>query len=183
MVTAGTRSRGRTCGDWGAAYWWVVAIGAVFALARFSEAFLVLRAQQSGIAMALVPLVMVAMNVVYSTSAYPVGRLSDRIGRRGLLTLGLAVLVVADLILAAATHWAMVLGGVLLWGAHLGMTQGLLSAMVADTAPADLRGTAFGMFNLVSGVALLGASALAGVALGSVRRAGNLCDGGQLSEP
>lgn len=146
----------------GAAYWWVVAIGAVFALARFSEAFLVLRAQQSGIAMALVPLVMVAMNVVYSTSAYPVGRLSDRIGRRGLLTLGLAVLVVADLILAAATHWGMVLGGVLLWGVHLGMTQGLLSAMVADTAPADLRGTAFGMFNLVSGVAILGASALAG---------------------
>ncbi|MFC6689340.1 MFS transporter [Jhaorihella thermophila] len=155
----------------GAAYWWVVAIGAVFALARFSEAFLVLRAQQSGIAMALVPLVMVAMNVVYSTSAYPVGRLSDRIGRRGLLTLGLAVLVVADLILAAATHWAMVLGGVLLWGAHLGMTQGLLSAMVADTAPADLRGTAFGMFNLVSGVALLGASALAGGSgIGSARR-------------
>ncbi len=146
----------------GGAYWWVVAIGAIFALARFSEAFLVLRAQQSGIAMAFVPLVMVAMNVVYSTSAYPLGRLSDRIGRRGLLTLGLAVLIAADLTLAAATHWGVVLGGVLLWGGHLGMTQGLLSAMVADTAPADLRGTAFGMFNLVSGVAILFASALAG---------------------
>ncbi len=146
-----------------AAYWWVVGVGAVFTLARFSEAFLVLRAQQSGIAVALVPLVMVAMNVVYAASAYPFGKLSDRMSHKTLLGWGLVVLVAADLVLALEGHWATVLGGVALWGVHMGMTQGLLATMVADTAPADLRGTAFGFFNLVSGVAMLLASALAGL--------------------
>ena len=147
----------------GRPYWWVVAVGAVFTLARFSEAFLVLRAQQSGIATALVPLVMVAMNVIYSATAYPFGRLSDRMSHRKLLALGLVVLVAADLVLAAHSHWAVVLAGVALWGVHMGMTQGLLATMVADTAPADLRGTAFGFFNLVSGIALLAASVVAGL--------------------
>jgi MFS family permease len=146
-----------------AAYWWVVIVGAVFTLARFSEAFLVLRAQQSGIALALVPLVMVAMNVIYAASAYPFGKLSDRMRHKSLLALGLLVLIAADLVLAHDGHWSTVLAGVALWGIHLGMTQGLLATMVADTAPADLRGTAFGMFNLVSGVAMLVASALAGL--------------------
>ena len=146
-----------------AAYWWVVIVGAVFTLARFSEAFLVLRAQQSGIALALVPLVMVAMNAIYAASAYPFGKLSDRMRHRTLLGLGLLVLIAADLVLAHDGHWSTVLAGVTLWGIHLGMTQGLLATMVADTAPADLRGTAFGMFNLVSGVAMLVASALAGL--------------------
>ncbi|MCR6478464.1 MFS transporter [Variovorax sp. ZS18.2.2] len=146
-----------------AAYWWVVAIGAVFTLARFSEAFLVLRAQQSGIPMALVPLVMVAMNLVYALSAYPFGKLSDRMSHTLLLAFGLVVLIAADLVLAASNHWGVVLAGVALWGVHMGMTQGLLAAMVADTAPADLRGTAFGFFNLVSGLAMLAASVIAGL--------------------
>ena len=145
------------------AYWWVVGVGAVFTLARFSEAFLVLRAEQLGMALALVPLVMVAMNVVYSLTVYPFGKLSDRVSHHGLLLAGLSVLVLADVVLAVSTHWVGLLLGVALWGVHMGMTQGLLAAMVAAQAPADLRGTAFGFFNLVSGVALLAASVLAGL--------------------
>lgn len=147
----------------GRAYWWVACGGAVLSLARFSEAFLVLRAQQAGIPLALVPLVMVAMNGVYAVAAYPFGRLSDRMSRHALLAAGVAVLVVADLVLAMPGHWGVVLVGVALWGVHLAMTQGLLAAMVADEAPASLRGTAFGLFNLLSGVALLVASVLAGL--------------------
>lgn len=146
----------------GPAYGWVVGVGAALTLARFSEAFLVLRAQQSGVVMALVPLVMVAMNVVYAATAYPFGKLSDRVSHSTLLGGGLLVLVAADLVLASSHHWAVVLLGVALWGVHMGMTQGLLAAMVADTAPADLRGTAYGFFNLMLGLAMLLASALAG---------------------
>ena len=145
------------------AYWWVVAIGAVFMLARFSEAFLVLRAAEGGLPLALVPLVLIAMNVVYSLSAYPFGRLSDRISHTWLLALGLVVLIGADVVLAYSNEWRWVWLGVSLWGLHMGITQGLLATMVAEAAPADLRGTAFGFFNLVSGVALLIASALAGL--------------------
>ena len=122
-----------------------------------------LRAQQSGIALALVPLVMVAMNVVYAASAYPFGRLSDRVSHHGLLAIGLFVLLLADLVLAYDNGIATVLLGVALWGVHMGMTQGLLATMVAATAPAELRGTAFGFFNLVSGGAMLVASLLAGL--------------------
>lgn len=144
-------------------YWWVVGIGAVFTLARFSEAFLVLRAQQGGIPIALVPLVMVAMNLVYAVSAYPFGKLSDHMSHSKLLAIGLVVLIAADLVLAINDHWAVVLAGVALWGVHMGITQGLLATMVADTAPADLRGTAYGVFNLMSGIAMLVASVLAGL--------------------
>lgn len=144
------------------AYWWVVAIGAVFTLARFSEAFLVLRASQLGVGLAWVPLVMVAMNLVYAASAYPVGRWSDSIGRGRLLVGGLVVLIAADLVLARAQSWPMFGFGLALWGLHMGTTQGLLAALVADTAPADLRGTAFGFFNLLSGLAMLVASVVAG---------------------
>lgn len=144
------------------AYWWVVGIGAIFTLARFSEAFLVLRAQQGGIPIALVPLVMVAMNLIYALSAYPFGKLSDRMSHMRLLALGLLVLTAADVVLATNDHLGVVLLGVGLWGLHLGMTQGLLATMVADTAPADLRGTAYGFFNLASGLAMLIASVLAG---------------------
>lgn len=147
----------------GGAYWWVVGVGAVFTLARFSEAFLVLRAEQSGIAVALVPLVMVAMNLIYAASAYPFGMLSDRMNHKTLLALGLVVLIGADLVLALDGHWITVVAGVALWGVHMGMTQGLLATMVAGTAPADLRGTAFGFFNLVSGIAMLIASVVAGL--------------------
>lgn len=146
----------------GRAYWWVVGVGAVFTLARFSEAFLVLRAQQTGVATALVPLVMVAMNLVYAASAYPFGWISDRMSHTRLLALGLVVLIMADIVLASGNDWKTMLVGVALWGIHMGMTQGLLATMVADTAPADLRGTAYGVFNLVSGLAMLVASGLAG---------------------
>jgi MFS family permease len=147
----------------GAAYWWVAGIGAIFTLARFSEAFLVLRAAQGGIPVALVPLVMVAMNVIYAGSAYPFGKLSDSMSHTKLLALGLAVLIAADLVLASNDHWVTVLFGVALWGVHMGITQGLLARMVADVTPSDLRGTAYGFFNLLSGLAMLVASVLAGL--------------------
>ena len=147
----------------GAAYWWVVAIGAALTLARFSEAFLVLRARQGGIPLALVPLVMVAMNMIYALSAYPFGKLSDKMSHTKLLALSLVVLISADVVLAASSHWGVVLAGVSLWGIHMGITQGLLAIMVADTAPADLRGTAYGFFNLMSGLAMLIASVVAGL--------------------
>jgi MFS family permease len=146
----------------GAAYWWVVAVGGVFTLARFSEAFLVLRAQEGGLAVALAPLVLVAMNIVYAAGAFPLGRLADKVDRRALLAWGLVVLIVSDALLAVASSGPLLWGGIALWGLHMAMTQGLLSAMVAGTAPADLRGTAFGVFNLASGIAMLLASALAG---------------------
>lgn len=147
----------------GASYWWVVGVGALFTLARFSEAFLVLRALQGGVPIAMVPLVMVAMNLIYALSAYPFGKLSDHVSHRRLLALGLAVLIAADVVLALSDQWRVVLAGVALWGVHMGITQGLLATMVADSAPADLRGTAYGFFNLVSGVAMLAASVVAGV--------------------
>ena len=145
-----------------ARYWLVVLLGAAFTLARFSEAFLILRAQDVGLALALVPGVMVVMNVVYAAIAFPAGAAADRRSARGLLLVGLATLVAADLVLAAATSPLAVFAGAALWGIHMGLTQGLLSKLVADTAPGDLLGTAFGVFNLVSGVALLLASVIAG---------------------
>lgn len=145
------------------AYWWVVAIGSIFTLARFSEAFLVLRAQQMAIPLFAIPLVMVAMNLVYSLTAYPFGKLSHSMSHSKMLQWGLLVLIAADIVLALSSHWSTLLAGVALWGIHMGMTQGLLAAMVAHTAPPELRGTAFGMFNLMSGIALLLASAGAGV--------------------
>ncbi|MBP6270585.1 MAG: MFS transporter [Rhizobacter sp.] len=147
----------------GSRYWWVVGVGAVFTLARFSEAFLVLRASQLGVPIAWVPLVMVAMNVVYSLSAYPFGKLSDSMSHRTLLAAGLVVLAASDLVLALASDWVGLGLGVALWGVHMGMTQGLLAAMVADTAPSDLRGTAYGFFNLLSGIAMLASSVVAGL--------------------
>jgi MFS family permease len=144
------------------AYWWVVGIAAVFTLARFSEAFLVLRAQQGGLAAAWAPLVLIAMNVVYSLGAYPFGKLSDTFNRTALLAAGLAVLIAADLLLAAAGQGPQLWAGIALWGLHMAMTQGLLAAMVAEASPPDLHGSAFGFFNLVSGVAMLVASGLAG---------------------
>ncbi len=155
--------RWRTLHDLGGAFWWVVAIGGVFTLARFSEAFLILRAQQFGLADSYAPLVLVVMNVVYAVAAYPLGWLADRMSHRTLLIAGLVVLIAADFVLAQAQDLAMAAAGVVLWGVHMGMTQGLLATMVAAAAPAELRGTAFGCFNLVSGVAMLIASVLAGL--------------------
>lgn len=146
----------------GSNFWLVVGIGVVLTLARFSEAFLILRAQNAGLSLALAPLVLVVMNAVYSLSAYPLGALSDRIDRRQMLALGFATLIAADIVLAAAPDVFVVMTGVALWGLHMGMTQGLLSALVADEAPAHLRATAFGVFNFASGFALLLASLVAG---------------------
>jgi len=146
----------------GAAYWRLVLIAAVLTLARFSEAFLVLRAQNIGLPIALVPLVMVLMNVLYAASAYPAGHLSDQMDRRLVLAVGFAVLIASDVVLALATGVWHVMAGVALWGLHMGLTQGMLAAMVADTTPPRLRGTAFGVFNLASGIAMLIASFLAG---------------------
>lgn len=146
-----------------AAYWWVVGIGAIFTLARFSEAFLVLRVQAGGLPLAFVPLVLIVMNVVYALAAYPCGKLADAIEHRRLLTWGLLLLIAADAALAWDGHWSLAWLGVVLWGLHLAMTQGLLAAMIADTAPADLRGTAYGFFNMTSGLALLAASVVAGL--------------------
>ncbi|REE19542.1 putative MFS family arabinose efflux permease [Paraburkholderia sp. BL27I4N3] len=143
-------------------YWWVVGVGAVFTLARFSEAFLVLRAMQGGIPIALVPLAMVAMNVVYSLSAYPFGKLADSMSHTRLLAAGILVLVASDIVLAHGNSWPVVIIGVALWGLHMGLTQGLLATMVAQSAPPELKGTAFGFFSLMSGLAMLVASVVAG---------------------
>lgn len=146
----------------GGSYWAVVAIAAIFTLARFSEAFLILMAEQAGLPLMLVPLVLVGMNIVYSLSAWPAGILSDRISRPALLMVGIALLILADLALAILPGLTGLALGVALWGLHMGLTQGLLAALVAETVPAELRGTAFGLFNLITGLALLLASVIAG---------------------
>ncbi|MBV8500278.1 MAG: MFS transporter [Paucibacter sp.] len=146
----------------GRPFWQVVLLGAVFTLARFSDAFLVLRAQRLGVPVALVPLTMVVMNLVYAASAFPFGQLADRMSHAALLGGGLIFLIASDLLLAVAQSWPGLMAGLALWGIHMGMTQGLFAAMVADTAPAELRGTAYGVFNLASGVAMLAASVVAG---------------------
>lgn len=146
----------------GVTYWWVVAVAAIFTLARFSEAFLILRAQSIGLPLALVPIVLVLMSLAYSLSAYPIGVLSDRMDKVTILIVGLALLIAADVVLAFSTGIIAVGIGVVLWGLHMGFTQGLLATLIAETAPAELRGTAFGVFNLVCGLALLAASIIAG---------------------
>src|SRR5262249_3073098 len=147
----------------GHAFWVVAALGGVLTLARFSEAFLILRAQSAGLPLALAPLVLVVMNVVYAISAYPLGAISDLIDRKRMLVVGFALLIAADVILAIAPNLPTVMVGVAVWGLHMGMTQGLLAALVADAAPKNLRATAFGVFNFVSGIALLLASLTAGI--------------------
>ena len=143
-------------------YWLVVMLGAVFTLARFSEAFLILRAQDVGLTIGYVPVIMIVMNIVYSLFAYPAGAAADRLSTRTLLVFGLGVLIVADVVLATAKYPWIAFIGAAFWGLHMAFTQGLLSKLVADTAPAELRGTAFGVFNLVSGGVLLLASVIAG---------------------
>ncbi|WP_240783946.1 MFS transporter [Tabrizicola caldifontis] len=146
----------------GGMYWAVVAVATVFTLARFSEAFLILRAEELGLSLMLIPLVLVGMNAVYALSAWPAGVLSDRMSRPTLLMAGLALLIAADLVLALASGFVALSLGIALWGLHMGLTQGLLSALVAEAVPAELRGTAYGLFNLITGGALLMASVIAG---------------------
>jgi MFS family permease len=162
-------------------YWRVVAIGAIFTLARFSEAFLVLRAQQAGFAITWVPIVMIVMSLTYSLSAYPAGILSDRVSRRYLLAAGIVLLIMADLVLAWAGSPPMVVVGVALWGLHMGCTQGILAAMIAEVTPAELKGTAFGLFNLASGLFMLLASMIAGGLWETYGAAITFCVGAVLS--
>ena len=180
---AGKRGAGLRWSDaraFAADYWVVVALGAVFTLARFSEAFLVLRVSAFDVSLLWGPAAIAVMSIVYALVSYPAGLLADRVDARGLLAAGLVVLIAADAMLALATTPWMALGGVALWGLHLGLTQGVLAAMVAGTAPAALRGSAFGVFNLVSGVMLLVASVLAGVLWQHVSPAATFVAGGAL---
>ena len=154
----GLRDLGRLPGR----FWLVVAIATVATLARFSEAFLILRLSELGLGATMAPLALLVMSLVYTLSAYPAGWAADRYDRGRLLILGLAILVVADLVLAGAGSITAGLIGVAIWGLYMGMSQGLLQALVADAAPADLRGTAFGVYHLVTGLGLLAASLLAG---------------------
>ena len=165
----------------GVAYWLVVAVATVFALARFSEAFLVLRAQATGVPVMLVPGVLVVMNLVYALAAYPAGVLSDNGNRLRVLVIGLLLLIAADVVLAFAPGIATLVLGVALWGLHMGFTQGLLSTLVADAAPAELRGTAFGMFNLMTGLALLAASIVAGALWDAVGPQGTFLAGAAIT--
>lgn len=165
----------------GTAYWWVVAVAMVFTLARFSEAFLILRAEGAGLPLMMVPAVLVVMNVAYALSAYPVGALSDRVDRVTILVIGLMLLIAADLLLAFGPGLIGIACGVVLWGLHMGFTQGLLATLVADAAPAELRGTAYGMFNLVTGIALLAASVIAGALWDSVGPQGTFLAGAAFS--
>jgi MFS family permease len=147
----------------GHAFWFIVAFGSIFTLARFSEAFILLRAQGVGVQASLVPFFMVLMNVVYTFSAYPVGVLSDKLGRMGMLSAGCLVLVAADVVFALSSSYALVALGAALWGLHNGLTQGIFSALVADTSPENIRGSAFGIFSLATGIAMLVSSILAGL--------------------
>jgi MFS family permease len=160
--TAPPRLSGAELVRLGISFWLVVGVAAIFTLARFSEAFLLLRAQSVGVPLTFAPVVMLIMNVVYAFAAWPAGLLSDKIGRYGLLMGGFSMLVVADLMLAFAPNGTVVAMAAAVWGLHMGLTQGLLASLVADTAPADLRGTAFGMLNLVTGIGALAASIVAG---------------------
>lgn len=154
---------GRELRRLGRRYWWVAAVGVIFTMARFSEAFLILRARDAGVAVAWSPFVLIVMNAVYAMSAYPFGSLSDRMSHRRLLRWGLATLIAADLALALGGNVSMVFVGIALWGLHMGMTQGLLAAMVAATVDAEFRGTAFGVFGLLCGLATLASNVVAGV--------------------
>jgi MFS family permease len=155
--------RAREIGELGAAYWLVIVAGTVFTLARFSEAFLVIRARDGGLALALAPAVIAVMSLVYAGSAYPAGRLQDRIGARPLLIFGLFALILADLLLGFGSSLLVIFLGIGLWGLHMGLTQGVLAALIAETAPERLRGTGFGLFGLITGLAALLASVLAGL--------------------
>jgi MFS family permease len=144
-------------------YWMVVFVATLFTLARFSEAFLILRAQGAGLSLILIPLVLIILNVVYALTSYPAGVLSDKYNRIILLAAGFLCLILANFFLAFSSSLTGILIGVALWGVHMGLTQGIFATLIADTSPIELRGTGFGIFNLLSGLALLCASVIAGV--------------------
>ena len=141
----------------------LILVGFLFTLARFSEGFLVLKGMDAGLSEAWSPLTLVVFNIGFLVLAYPAGSLSDRASPRAILIAGMAVLVGADLILAFGTGMAPLILGVLLWGAHMALTQGIFSRMIADSAPAHLRATSFGAFYFASGIASLLANLAAGL--------------------
>lgn len=145
-----------------AAFWWSIAVASLLSLARCSQAFLVLKANHTGVDAAFVPMMLVLTHTIYSATAYPFGILADRLDRRVQLGLGIATLVVAHLTLASATSIEMTAVGAAFWGLQLAVTQGLLAASVADAAPDDRRGTAFAIFDLAVGIATFFANATAG---------------------
>jgi MFS family permease len=165
----------------GSRFWLIIAIAAVFTLARFSEAFLILRAQSAGLPLGYVPLVLVVMNITYAAAAYPAGAWSDSGDRYKMLSWSLVPLIAADLLLARATGMATIFTGIALWGLHLALSQGLLSALVADSAPESLRGTAFGIFSFVTGFALLAASFIAGGVWDAVGPSATFVTGGLIA--
>jgi MFS family permease len=146
----------------GRGFWMVLAVSLFFTLARFSEAFLILRAQGLGLTLYLMPTVLMTMSLVYALAAYPAGKLSDRMGRPRTLAAGLVMLLLADLLLARADSLSVVFIGTAFWGLHMAFTQGVFSAWVADSCAAHVRGTAFGLYGLFSGITVLLASLIAG---------------------
>lgn len=165
----------------GGAFWWVVGVASVFTLARFSEAFLILKAHAEGAPTGLIPVVLVVMNIFYALAAYPAGVLSDNGTRLRVLVLGMLLLIMADLVFAFLPGLTGVFVGLAIWGVHMGFTQGVFSSLVADTAPVELRGTAFGMLNLMTGVMILLASVIAGVLWDSVGPQGTFIAGAALA--
>ncbi|MGZ5223912.1 MAG: MFS transporter [Burkholderiales bacterium] len=153
----------RDLGRLPALFWWIVAITAMLELARFSQAFLLLKAKEVGVEAALIPIFLMLMGAVYGLTAYPCGILADRVNRRLQLGIGAVILLTGHLVLATADTIWMAAIGASLWGFQMGVTQGLVAAIVADAAPERLRGTAFGIYYLVDGVVSLLASSGAGV--------------------
>jgi len=143
-------------------FWWVIVIAVVISFARMSEAFLVLKAQDAGFELMYIPLVLVIMNLIYASTSYPAGKLSDKIDRMHLLSLGTLILLISDLLLAYATTHIHTMLGVALWGLHMGVTQGIFAALIVDKTPAHLYGTAFGIFNFLCGLAILFGNIIAG---------------------
>ena len=165
----------------GGAFWWVVGVASVFTLARFSETFLILKAHAEGAPTGLIPLVLVVMNIFYAFAAYPAGVLSDNGTRLRVLAFGMGLLILADLVFVLVPGLAGVFIGLAIWGVHMGFTQGVFSSLVADTAPVELRGTAFGMLNLMTGVMILLASVIAGVLWDKVGPQGTFLAGAALA--
>jgi MFS family permease len=143
--------------------WGTIAVATMLALARFSQAFLLLKAKQVGVDAAMVPLFMTLMGLVYGIAAFPCGALADRIDRRVQIRVGIGVLFGCYLVLATATDpWQAALGAAL-WGLQMGIIEGLMAAAISDAAPANLRGTAFGLYYFCTGLASLAASVAAGI--------------------
>lgn len=145
------------------AFWYLLFIGGVLALARFSEAFLILKANSVGVSLAWLPSIMIVMNIAFASSSFPAGALSDVIGRQAILSSSILLLFMAEIILGFSSTIWMTMIGVIIWGLHMGLSQGLLAAMVADSTPEHLRGFAYGIFYFVCGIATLFSSIIAGM--------------------